>query len=193
MWLSGYVECQPGFDAARCPDPVPSGYKWCMVYAGGSSATHAWDAAELARVEHLPRLPVWVPTPGTDDPVASARGFLAWLQAHGVPSILDAPHRPVHVLTDLETGTLPDPKWVNAYCDVLAAAGYWNLLYGSLSTILAQPRRSGYVTADWTGQPHLTQHAGVRGTQFRNDVRVPGGTIDLSVLDALVADQLWMP
>ena len=192
MWVQGYVEVELGFDAEFCPDPVPAGYRWCMVYAGGTSATRAWDDAELARVAHLPRLPVWVPTPGSDDPVAAGEAFVDWLTAHKVPSI-KASGRPCHVLTDLETGTEPDPKWVNVFADQLANAGYWNLEYGSISTILAQPVRSGYVVANPTGMPHLYPHAGVVGTQFAFDVRVPGGLIDQDVLDVFKARQLWMP
>lgn len=193
MWLSGYVEVDPGFDAAHCPDPVPSGYKWAMVYAGGSSATHAWDEAELHRVNQLPRLPVWVPTPGRDDPLKAADAFLAWLTAHHVPPISAAPHRPVHVMWDMETGKEPDAAWLNKAADRVAAHGYWNLVYGSISTLFGQPARSGYIVANPTNQPHMYPHAGARGTQWAEDVKVPGGLIDQDVLDRFLVGQLWMP
>lgn len=193
MWLSGYVEVLQGFDAAHCPNPIPGGYRWAMVYAGGSSATHAWTQAELDRVKHLPRLPVWVPTPGDEDPVSVADEFLAWLAGHKVPPISAAPHRPVHVMWDMETGQEPDAAWLNRAADRMAAHGYWNLVYGSISTLFAQPVRAGYIVANPTGQPHMYAHPGARGTQWADNVKIPGGLIDQDVLDRDTVGQLWMP
>src|SRR5215470_12120305 len=96
VWVPGFVECLAMFDAAHCPDPVPTGYDVAAVYAGGSSATHAWSQAELDRVAHLLRLPVWVPTPGHENPEHVAGEFVVWLREHGVPNSQEAGH-PVHV------------------------------------------------------------------------------------------------
>src|SRR5215472_7517315 len=152
-WVPGLVPVVKGFDAAHCPDPVPAGYEWCMVYAGGTSATHAWEQAELALVRHLPRLPVWVPTPGSDDPVNAAQLFVAWLKAHNVPPVRGGEH--TRVMWDMETGREPDPEWLKKAASVLALAGYFNLVYGSIDTLFGQPARSGYVVANPTNVLHM--------------------------------------
>jgi hypothetical protein len=184
-----------GFDAAYCPDPIPAGYTWCMVYAGGSSAARpdGWTTAELARVEHLPRLPVWVPTPGSDNPRQAAIMFRQWLGDHGVPAAQENGGEHVRVMWDLETGTEPDPRWVTIAADYLLQAGYFNLIYGSPSWLFGQPRRAGYMVADPDGIPLLYPHAGVVGTQYAWNVATPGGPIDANVLLAGVRQRLWQP
>jgi len=185
-WTPGYVEVEHGFDAEFCPDPVPSGYQWCMVYAGGSSAAHPWDSAELARVAHLPRLPVWVPTPGTDNPVTAAAELMAWLRGHKVPA-------GTHVMWDMETGQEPDPQWLGKAADAVRKAGWLNLIYGSVSSIFGQPRRDGYVVANPTGQPHMYAAANVRATQYSFNVTEPGGQIDQDLMAVDLVRQLWKP
>lgn len=193
MWTPAFVEVVSAFDAAYCPDPVPPGYGACLVYAGGSSATHAWDDAELARVAHLPRLPTWVPTPGHEGPLAAAEALLAWLAAHKVPPVDPRTGQHTHVLWDMETGKEPDAPWLNAAADRVAKDGYWNLVYGSLSTLFGQPSRDGYCVANPTGQPHMFMRPHVKMTQYAFDVAVPGGTIDQSLITAELARQLWLP
>lgn len=193
IWTPGVVDTVKGFDAATCPDPVPPGYEWCMIYAGGSSASdpNGWPDDALARVAHLPRLVVWVPTPGIDNPRTAARQFLAWLHRRGVPT--DPKGKRTLLMVDEETGRLPNPTWTNAFCGRLALAGYDNLPYGSLSTIFGEPARSGYVVANPTGQPHMYPHAQVAGTQYAFDVGVPGGVVDETLLRRDLLGQLWQP
>ncbi len=198
LWLRGYVQVIKAFDAENCPNPVPAGFGACMVYAGGSSAAHAWTEQELALVAHLPRLPVWVPTPGVDDPLQAAAGFAAWLKAHQVPALNRAGEH-TRVMWDLETGREPDPQWLNRAADHLGQlAGVWNLVYGSVSTLFGQPQRAGYVVADFpqppaAGQLHLYQRPGVVATQYSAEVPVPGGVIDEDVFTAELARQIWLP
>lgn len=193
MQVQGYVEVVEAFDAAHCPDPVPDGYRACMVYAGGSSATHAWTQAELDRAAHLPRLPVWVPTPGHEDPHAVADQLLAWLAGHKVPQLADQCGHHTFVMWDMETGKEPDAAWLNRAADRVAAHGYRNLVYGSISTLFGQPARSGYIVANPTGRPHFYQHPEVEGTQYAWNVKVPGGTIDQDLFSVRVLRQLWQP
>src|SRR5229473_2127120 len=143
LWVPGQVDTVEMFDAAFCPDPVPAGFACCMVYAGGSSALHPWTQRELSLVQHLPRLPVWVPTPGLDNPRQSALGLVAWLTAHKVPQTAPNGEHTL-IMWDLETGREPYPRWVNIAADVLRAHGYFNLIYGSTSVLFGQPARSGY-------------------------------------------------
>lgn len=194
VWVPGEVDTITMYDAAFLPLPVPTGADAWMVYAGGSSATRrdGWRPGELTAVEHLPRLPVWVPTPGLDNPRQAGLAFVAWLTQHNVPATNKAGEHTL-VMWDLETGREPYPRWVNTACDVLKAHGYYNLIYGSISTLFGQPARSGYFVADPTGQPHLYAHEQVVGTQYQWGVKVPGGVVDKSLFVRSLADQLWQP
>ena len=187
-----------GFDAAFCPDPAPDqdeGYQWCEVYLGGSSATRrtGWDTTELARVADLPQLPVWVPTPGRENPRQSALGCLAALRAHGVPAHA-TPWRAV--LWDLETGVEPDPAWFTVAHGVMVAAGYGTISYGSTSWVFGEPNYMGMIVAQYDGDPTLDKlrlahpQALIVGKQYRADVAVTGGVVDLDVLEAGILPHL---
>ena len=197
-----------GVDAAFCPDPFPATLggqpvRWCEVYIGGTSAFHVWTEAERDRVDHLPKLPVWVPTPGLDNPGQSAQACLAELRAAGVPAHAK-PYRAVMV--DLETGTadpsrgLADPAWLAAFRLRILAAGYDTMPYASMSVVFKYPAYTGRIGACWDGTPAFTcngeQLAGtIVGKQYLAEVAVPGGFVDVDVLDLAVMPHLglWTP
>lgn len=191
-----------GFDAAFCPDPVPADLpvpfqpwtvpvEWCEFYMGGSSATRqdGWDDAEMGRVEHLPKLPVWVPTPGFENPRQSALGCLAALRRYGVPAFAE-PYR--MVMWDLETGREPDAAWLDVARSVMLGHGYDTMPYGSTSWIFGYQPYSGYMVADPTGRPHMYVHPGVAGTQYQWGVSVRGGVVDADLLDSAFLPHLHM-
>lgn len=192
-WLVGYVDTVEMFDAERCPDPVPAGYPACLVYAGGTAAAHAWDEAERARVAHLHNLPTWVPNPAVDDPTAAAEAFVVWLIDNAYTPVVDGTDEHQAVLWDMETAGHADARWLDKACDHLAAAGYWNLVYGSTSTLFGLPERDGYVVADPTGAPHMYLHPAARATQHTWNVHVAGGTIDESAAAKDLLRQLRQP
>jgi hypothetical protein len=197
FWVPGLVHCAQSFDAAHCPDPAPTGYEGALVYAGGSSAAHAWTRQEIARAAAVVKwlLPTWVPTPGTDNPKAAGTEFVNWLNNHKVPDSTKAGHQ-VHLLWDLETGVEPDPPWVNAACKVTADAGWYNLIYGSVSWLFQQPERSGYWVAGFPAPgnpqpPYMYRHINVKATQYAANVKVKGGVIDKSLVSVELANQMW--
>lgn len=166
QWVEGMVEVVDGWDSETCPGQLPEGYQMAFIYAGGSSAAHAWTDEEIDRVKHLPLLPIWVPTPGTDSPVEAAQEFIAWLKDHKVPAIVPTSGQHQHVMWDMETGKEPDAKWLREAADEMQAASFWNLVYGSTSTLFGQPERDGYMVANPTNEPHLFLRPGVRATQW---------------------------
>jgi hypothetical protein len=178
-----------GWDAAACPDPAPkkvSDYAidYAGGYLGGSSAFRTWTPGEWQRASDAYGrvLPIWVPTPGVDNPRQAAKAAIDALRAAGVPNHAE----PWRVLMwDLETGTEPSPAWLTTAANTLAAAGYGSLVYGSPegSHVLSYPRRSGYVVADFTGRPVMYPAPGVVATQFAAEVSVPGGVVDLDVME----------
>jgi len=180
-----------GWDAAFAPDPPPDqddGYSWCQVYIGGSSATrrNGYNQTELARVADLPKLPVWVPTPGFDNPRQSALACLAALKAFGVPANA-TPWRVV--MWDMETGVLPDPAWFTIAHAVMMAAGYGTISYGSTAWVFGEPSYLGMIVAQPDGNPDFrplqAQHptAKIVGKQYRWGVQAPGGLVDQNALD----------
>jgi hypothetical protein len=184
-----------GWDAAYCPNPVPpsiSGHEtaWCEVYVGGSSATrrHGWGLAELARVNHLPKLPVWVPTPGVDNPRQSALACRAALAAFRVPAYA-SPWR--WVLVDLETGAAKnqaDAGWLAVFRGTLEAGGFDTVSYASAGWVCGYPAYSGRLAACWDGDPDLSRCNGelapcaFAGKQYAAGVQTSGGTVDLDVI-----------
>jgi len=186
----------PGWDAAPVPDPAPDqddGYTWCEVYIGGTSAFHVWTQTEINRVDDLPKLPVWVPKPGFDNPRQSALGCVAALKARGVPAYA-TPWRAV--LIDLETGKEPDQPWLAAFQAVTVQYGYGIWPYGSTAWIFGYQDYSGLLVAHYDGSPDLeafrVAHPGrhIVGKQYKAGVSVPGGTVDLDVLDAAALPHL---
>ena len=180
-----------GWDAAFCPDPAPDqddGYTWCEVYIGGSSATRrdGWNGTEVDRVADLPKLPVWVPTPGFDNPRQSALACVTALHRYGVPA-WEAPWRAV--MWDMETGVLPDPAWFSVAHGVMLASGYATISYGSLSWAFGEPNYLGMIVADPDGNPDFrplrAAHPGalIVGKQYKWGVRTPGGVTDQNSLD----------
>lgn len=182
-----------GFDARLCPDPVPDGMAFVMPYIGGSSASHVWTGAELARVAHLPRLPIWVPTPGTDNPRQAALGAVSVMRSLGIPPGPRLCHEQCALLWDMETGTEPDPRWYNTAADVLWSHGYANVGYASPDVAAHLPIRSGLIVARPGTPPAVGPMAGEIGTQYRWGERTPGGTIDLDVLRESALRLLWLP
>lgn len=181
------------WDRATCPDPLPDGYAACMPYIGGSSASHVWDATELARVEHLPRLPIWVPTPGQENPRQVAMQAVHRLHQLGVPAVADSCGRRPALLWDMETGRDTDAPWLNIAADYLHAHGYLNLVYASLDVITLLPSRSGRILARPDGINRLTGLPDEVGKQYRWGVPTPGGTIDATVLRETALQMFWQP
>lgn len=194
-----------GFDAAFCPDPVPvalSGQPvgWCEVYIGGTSAFHVWTAAEVARVADLPKLPVWVPSPGLDNPGQAGMDCLNALRVAGVPDHT-APYRAVMV--DLETGAAAgqaDPGWLAAFRARILAGGYDTMPYASMNLVFGYPAYLGRIGACWDGSQSFTCNgealAGtIVGKQYAAEVATPGGFVDLDVLDSAIMPHLgrWYP
>jgi hypothetical protein len=185
-----------GWDAAYCPDPVPSvinGRRMAYggFYLGGSSAFRTWPDDERRRLAASGQraMPIWVPTPGSDNPRQTALQAAAALKAAGIPDHA-TPFRAL--MWDLETGTIPASQWLNIAANTLAAAGYDNLVYGSPegSQIFSVPARLGYIVAFYDGRPSLYPHPGAVGKQYAANVNVPGGQVDLNVLETSIMAHL---
>ena len=186
-----------GWDAAFCPDPPPTvingvRQSYAGFYIGGSSAFHVWTGDERLRLDEageqsgLLVMPIWVPTPGSDNPRQVALQAAEALRSAGYPAYARPWYRPL--MWDLETGLEPDPGWMSVAAGTLHRYGYDSLLYGSVdgSRIFSEPLGpgfGGYIVAHFDGVPALYPHAGVVGKQYAAGVPVPGGQVDLNVVE----------
>jgi hypothetical protein len=145
------------FDAAF-PPASPPAWEAVAGYIGGNTP-HVWTDAEWARQKARWRLPIF--TRSSDgDPAADARRTIAWLTRHRVP-------KGAVVALDFETRV--DAGYLRAFDSALKRAGWKVILYGSLSTVLHNPKPSGgYWVAHWTNVPHLVP--GSAATQYASDV-----------------------
>ena len=134
-------------------------------------------------------MPIWVPTPGHENPRQVALQAAAALKAAGIP-----PHAtPFRALMwDLETGIEPASQWLTVAANTLASYGYDNLVYGSPdgSQIFSEPARLGYIVAFYDGRPSPYPHPGAVGKQYQANVSVPGGQVDLNVLESSIMAHL---
>lgn len=166
------------YDAEFPPDSPPD-TDGVLVYAGGA-ASHAWTDAEINAQGNRGRLPAWVyerGRNGTDD----GEAFDKWLANHGVP-------KSSAVMLDLEAAI--DRPYVEDFHEELP--DYTVLLYGSLSTLFANPETDGWFPADWTGHPHLFAHRLVLGTQYAAaQLRQTAGPWDMDLISPAV--RLWQP
>jgi hypothetical protein len=170
-------------DAAFPPSQPPK-VGVVAFYIGGGTP-HVWTAAELdatmRKAGAAAKLPVFVRVPPTTRAPTDDAGFVVrWLRAHGAPKGI------CHAL-DYETAI--DATYLRAYDKVIVAAGYRTLLYGTLRTVIQNPRPSGgYWSAHWNNTPHICPATGVVATQYGGDVTI-GQPWDISQVSDMV--QLW--
>jgi hypothetical protein len=134
-----------------------------LGYYGGPMAFNVW-AASAWRAFGGPKIPIWV---GGYAGAAEGQRAVNALEVMGVP-------RGCETILDMELRV--DRTYVQHFGEVLKAAGYKVLVYGSISTLFKNPQLNGYAVADPTGVRHMYPHPGVRLTQwafgqlFDNDV-----------------------
>ena len=134
-------------------------------YIGGSKATHIWTDAEWARFAGTKKLPIYVSSEalgGNGNGVNDGFDCMRKLYSLGVPK------QPVAL--DMETRV--DAAYVTGFNRVLSWAGYLVWVYGSKDFVFRNPACHGYWVADFTGFPHMVDHADVRATQYETSTGV---------------------
>jgi len=122
-------------------------------YYGGPMATNVWAHSDWRAFGGY-KLPIWV---GGMAGAAEGQQAVAQLEQLEVPPGCE---------TVLDMETRKDRTYVQHFGEVLQAAGYRVLVYGSTSTVFLNPQLNGYAVADPTGVPHMYPHPGVRMTQY---------------------------
>ena len=166
------------FDAAYPPAVAPPGCSGVLGYIGGSRATHVWPASAWLPFRGLRQFPCWVPSTA-DHPaevaaeaVAAARN-LGWAPGPTVGERV--------IVCDLET--IEDRTWYDAWSTSVTAGGFVPVVYGSLSTVLANAA-SDVWAADWNGEQVIPAGQTIHGHQDQADVPFGGTRVDYSVVDA---------
>ena len=166
-----------GYDASTPPWPVPAIYEVTGGYIGGATP-HVWTADEWATKALKRKLPIYVPTYFHDGVLragSDAIDCVHALRSAGVPQ---------GVCVGLDLETLIAPSYVEAFDNVVFAAGYRVVEYGSSSTIFKNPRTSG---GYWVAtRPHNPDFPGY-GKLYPGSVMTQVqdlGPYDVDVIDA---------
>ncbi len=124
-------------------------------YYGGPDAFHVWTRADWRRFAANRKLPIWVA--GFEGAKEAGQAVRA-LRRLGVPQ---------GVFTAVDMETRVDKTYLAAFGAGLKQAGYKVWVYGSASTVFANPLLNGYWVADYAGiGPFMYDHQHVRATQY---------------------------
>jgi hypothetical protein len=144
-------------------------------YIGGPNAYNVWSEGDWKLYPGNRKLPIWVSgLSGPDE----GEACLTALKKLGVPT-------GTPVVADMETRV--DRTYLDNFGAVLAAAGYKTWVYGSASTVFANPQLNGYWVADFTDSPFMHSHPGVRATQWAS-----GEDFDSSLIKWWQYYHLWL-
>lgn len=139
------MSLRTGYDAAY-PPPVPPATDVVLFYCGGDTP-HVWTRAEIEAQRARWRLPIFVRSdPAPSMAPADAAAMLARLADIGCPK---------HVATVLDIETAITRPYVLRYGQEMHRAGYQVLVYGSRSTLPANPQLDGWFVATWGRAPTL--------------------------------------
>jgi hypothetical protein len=158
------------FDASlQIPKATPEHCGAVLGYIGGS-AEHVWTLEEWTRFSHLRQFPCWVADVRSAagkqaaDAVAAARK-LGWSAGRAI-------------VADMESAN--DPSWWNEWSKAVTGLRYRPAWYGSESVSGGYDASFKWV-ALWDEDPQLRD--GWAAKQYAANVTVPGGVVDLSVVD----------
>lgn len=169
------------WDAANPPASPPAGYDAAAGYIGGDTP-HVWTVGQWRQLGKLPKLPIFVRSnPPADATHARVQGHAdAWRALEQLHRIGCPPGRAVAY--DLEQAV--NAPLVTAFNDVMSWAGFRVWPYGARSFIFRNPACAGRWVADYLDPPvpHMVKGAAVRSTQYRPELAVPGGTVDVSLV-----------
>lgn len=166
-----------GYDASTPPWPVPAIYEVTGGYIGGATP-HVWTADEWRTKALKRKLPIYVPTYFHDGVLragSDAIDCVHALRSAGVPQ---------GVCVGLDLETLIAPSYVEAFDNVVFAAGYRVVEYGSSSTIFKNPRTSGgYWVATRPGNPDFSGYGNLYPGSVMTQVQ-DLGAYDVNMIDA---------
>jgi hypothetical protein len=169
------------FDAAYPPATPPPGCSGVLGYIGGSRAAHVWTASAWLPFRGIRQFPCWVPAM-YDQPVEAGQNAVRAAKSLGwAPGPKVGPRV---IVCDLETAE--DRAWYTTWALTVAQGGFVPVVYGSLSTVLANAGTDVWV-ADWDGEAVVPPGQTIHGHQDQANVAFGGTQVDYSVVD----EWLW--
>jgi len=164
------------FDASeQIPSLAPDGCEAVLGYIGGPEALHTWTLEQWQQFGDLIQFPCWIPDFGGDPATqgteaAAAASKLGWRRGRAV-------------ILDMEA--VDDPSFLKAWAAEIKNAKFTPVWYGS-GEYSAQA--TGYIR--WLADPDgvAALQPGFDAVQYAWNVQVPGGVVDLSVVDSRLAD-----
>jgi hypothetical protein len=160
-----------GFDISDPGTTHLTGYDVAGGYLGGMTP-HEWSPAQWAAQGARWRAPFWTPDPGSD-PKA---------QAADIVDLMRELKAPAWSIVWLDMETTINPGLVNGIANEVVAGGFLTGVYGSESTVFANPPRSGYMVALWDGVVSLYEHPHAIAKQYRGNVTDKSGLqVDLDI------------
>jgi hypothetical protein len=164
-------------DAAYATNLDGTSFDIVAGYYGGPDAYHTWPAVDWERFPGY-RLPIWVG--GTN---GAGEGETAWRALHdlGVPK---------GAVTALDMETRQDRTYVDLFGSTVMGAGYKVWVYGSASTVGANPPLNGYWVASYgismTEVERLLTHPHTRAVQYAS-----GPLYDRSLVKQWTEGEMW--
>jgi len=162
------------FDASdQIPSAAPSGCEACLGYVGGA-ALHTWTVQEWQQFGHLIQFPCWVADFSADP------GDQGSQAVEVVTKLGWRPHRAI--VLDMEA--VDNPSFLSAWAAEVRKARFTPVWYGSL---VYSAQASAYIR--WLADPDGVEglQPGFHAVQYEWNVTVPGGVVDLSVVDSELA------
>jgi hypothetical protein len=166
------------FDAAYPPPAPPPGCTGVLGYIGGSRAAHVWPANAWLAFRNLRQFPCWVPALTDNSAEAGKFAVRAARELGWAPGPKVGPRV---IVCDLEAGE--NRSWYMNWAMAVEAGGFVPVVYGSLSTVLANAG-SDVWAASWDGEAVIPPGQTIHGHQDQADVPFAGTRVDYSVVDA---------
>lgn len=166
------------FDAAYPPPAAPPGCTGVLGYIGGSRAAHVWPARAWLPFRNLRQFPCWVPSMSDNPSEAGRFAVRAALELGWAPGPKVGPRV---IVIDLEA--LENRAWYEICAAAVSAGGFVPVVYGSLSTVLANAA-SDVWAASWDGEAVVPVGQTIHGHQDQANVPYAGTQVDYSVIDA---------
>lgn len=164
------------FDASsQIPAEDPPGAEAVLGYLNSRPARDPWSLEDWLRFHHLRQFPAWVADLSLDGATGIAQARQAAEQAAGLGW-----HKGRAIVADMEA--IADLAWWLAWSREIVRLGYRPVWYGSGSVAPSAQDAPLRWLAEPDGLAELPDH--YQAKQYRWNVAVAGGVVDLSVMDA---------
>jgi hypothetical protein len=154
-----FIDCSTPLENWPANTPEHNPIDGIAFYIGGDTP-HVWTVEELEKCPYRYRLPIFVrDNMSTANPQQDA--------AYAIVQLKNEYMAPEHTVLAIDTETSADPGYIRAFYEVVNAAGYTLIDYGSQAYLFQNENPDGYYWgADWLVPPDRAVQSGEVGTQY---------------------------